>query len=120
MGGSPLGAQAAPEEYSSSSTSPILEAHAQVVPSDVRSGRDARKTSLMDRRPVRELADYLATQRRVRVRVAAIRPDVDERDICYHVRRAASRFPTSPADVRAFVEARSAAMPAPHFPRGNR
>lgn len=39
-----------------------------------------------------------------------------QRNISYYVRRAGSTFPATPADVRAFVEARVSASPAPYFP----
>lgn len=41
-----------------------------------------------------------------------------ERNIGYYVRRAGNTFPATPADVRAFVEARVSASPAPYFPVG--
>jgi hypothetical protein len=39
-----------------------------------------------------------------------------DRDVRYYVRRAANTFPASPADVRALVQARTAAAPALRFP----
>lgn len=44
----------------------------------------------------------------------------DERDIRYYIRRAGTTFPASPADVRAFVQARVAAEPAPPYFRSRR
>jgi hypothetical protein len=40
------------------------------------------------------------------------------RGTAYFVRRAANTFPATPADVRAFVQARVSATPAPYFPTG--
>jgi hypothetical protein len=39
-----------------------------------------------------------------------------ERNISYHVRRSGNTFPATPADVRAFVEARVSAASTPYFP----
>lgn len=44
----------------------------------------------------------------------------NERDIHYYVRRAGTTFPATPADVRAFVQARLPAGPALQFPPGRR
>lgn len=44
----------------------------------------------------------------------------DERDIRYYVRRAGTTFPASPADVRAFVQARVRAAPASPYVRSRR
>jgi hypothetical protein len=43
-----------------------------------------------------------------------------ERNISYYVRRAGNTFPATPADVRAFVETRVSASPAPYFPTRTR
>jgi hypothetical protein len=40
-----------------------------------------------------------------------------ERGVRYYIRRGGNTFPASPADVRAFVQSRLPATPAPYFPR---
>jgi hypothetical protein len=44
----------------------------------------------------------------------------NERDMRYYVRRAGTTFPATPADVRAFVQARIAPAAVPYFPSGQR
>jgi hypothetical protein len=43
----------------------------------------------------------------------------NDRDIRYYVRRAGNTFPATPADVRAFVQARASPAPSPYFPSGH-
>jgi hypothetical protein len=43
-----------------------------------------------------------------------------ERHVSYYVRRAANTFPATPADVRAFVQARVNTAPTPYFPTAPR